>query len=237
MDLKEQELLGKDAGQHWYYQAKSELLAKLVGNTKEFKILDVGAGSCFFSRFLLQNELAVEATCIDPNFQDTDNEIINGKNLVKFKSVKKSDADIVIMMDILEHIGDDVALLREYVSKVDRGAVFVITVPAFMFLWSEHDNYLEHKRRYTLEMLKKTVHQAGLVPEKSFYFYSFVFPIALLLRLLNKWLTLGGKGSQLKKHSKITNWFLRNVCSFELKLPVFKYLFGLSVVCVCRKTV
>ena len=237
MDLKEQEILSEDANHHWYYQAKSKLLGKLVGNIDQPSILDVGAGSCFFSRFLLQHEHASKATCIDPNFQNTESETINGHPLKKFKSVKKSDADIVIMMDILEHVDDDVALLKEYVSKVDKGAVFVITVPAFMFLWSEHDNYLEHKRRYTLAMLNKTVLQAGLSPEKKFYFFSFVFPIALVMRLSNKLLGLGGKGSQLKKHSKFTNWILKSICSIELKLPVLRSLFGLSVVCVCRKTI
>ena len=54
------------------------------------------------------------------------------------------------MMDVLEHVSDDVGLVREYAKRAKPGTRFVVSVPAFMWLWSGHDVFLEHHRRYTL---------------------------------------------------------------------------------------
>jgi hypothetical protein len=53
-------------------------------------------------------------------------------------------------MDVIEHVEDDVGLVREYANKVAPGTRFITTVPAFMWLWSGHDVFLEYFRRYTL---------------------------------------------------------------------------------------
>src|SRR3546814_19735603 len=67
-------------------------------------------------------------------------------------------------MDVLEHVEDDAGLLRTYLDKAPPQAQAVITVPAFQFLWSHHDVFLEHHRRYTLKTLSRVVERAGAVP-------------------------------------------------------------------------
>ena len=52
-----------------------------------------------------------------------------------------------MIADVLEHVDDDLALLRQYAAKLGEGGRIVITVPAFSFLWSGHDVFLEHRRR------------------------------------------------------------------------------------------
>ncbi len=233
MDIKEAALLGETATDHWYYRSKAQAVERLLCGAAPRKLLDVGAGSGFFSRHLLANSSAVEAWCVDPNYS-TDNDIVeNGKNIHFRKSVGPVDADLVLLMDVLEHVDDDVGLLRDVVSKASRQATFLISVPAFQFMWSGHDEFLEHKRRYTLPQLERVVEAAGLHVQRGTYFFAAVFPAAMLLRLPRK--MFGGNlqpSSDMRVHSRAVNWLLFAVSSVELKLFRRNRWFGLTAFCV-----
>ena len=56
---------------------------------------------------------------------------------------------VILLMDVLEHVDDDVGLLRAYAEPARPGTRFIVSVPAFSWLWSAHDEFLEHRRRYT----------------------------------------------------------------------------------------
>lgn len=157
MDLKEENILGEMVNNHWYYRAKVAALLKAIKHIQPNYIVDVGAGSGFFSKKLLSSTIATEALCVDTSYSEERDEIANGKIIKYRKSISTTNADIVLMMDVLEHVDDDVNLLREYVEKVPVGTYFLITVPAFSFLWSGHDVYLDHKRRYTLNEIKSVI--------------------------------------------------------------------------------
>ena len=62
--------------------------------------------------------------------------------------------DIVTAMDVLEHTDDDLAALRELRRVCKPGGLLLATVPAYGFLWSEHDEALKHRRRYTAHELR-----------------------------------------------------------------------------------
>ena len=72
----------------------------------------------------------------------------------------------MLLMDVIEHIEDDVGLVGEYVNKVAPGTQFIATVPAFMWLWSGHDVFLEHVRRYTLPRIEQFFRR-GASPSNS----------------------------------------------------------------------
>ena len=104
MDLKETDILGGDISQHWYYRSKALAMAHLLGKSPILKILDVGAGSGFFSHHLLDNSNAQEAWCVDTSY-DADSDILqNGKPVHYRKSVSHSEADLILLMDVLEHV-------------------------------------------------------------------------------------------------------------------------------------
>ena len=69
---------------------------------------------------------------------------------------------------------------------MSRNTRFLISVPAFQFLWSGHDDFLDHKRRYTLHLLEKVLRNAGLKVKHGVYYFCIVFPIAATLRLAEK---------------------------------------------------
>ena len=76
MDLKEETILGADIGRHWYYRSKAAALRRMVAALDARRILDVGAGSGFFSRHLLAEGGAHSALCVDIGYaadRDEDN--------------------------------------------------------------------------------------------------------------------------------------------------------------------
>ncbi len=110
-----------------------------------------------------------------------------GKRLAFRGAVDESDADLVLMMDVLEHVEDDVGLVCEYADKVAYGTRFIVTVPAFMWLWSGHDIFLAHFRRYTLAGIEDVLRAAGLTVDRGCYFYASLLPLVALARRAERW--------------------------------------------------
>ncbi len=236
MDIKEAALLRENAADHWYYRSKARAVERLLRGTTPRTVLDVGAGSGFFSRHLLANSPAVEAWCVDLNYPADSDIVENGKSIHFRKSVERVDADLVLLMDVLEHVDDDVGLLRDAVGKTAAQATFLISVPAFQFMWSGHDVFLEHKRRYTLAELEHVVKSAGLRIRQSTYFFAAVFPAAMLVRLPRKLLgSTVQPASDMQVHSRPVNWLLNAVSSAELKFIARNRWFGLTAFCVATR--
>ena len=237
MDLKEEDILGEAVSEHWYYQSKASALLSYVKHLNPQSVLDVGAGSGFFSKELLKKTAVKEALCIDTSYPSDRNELVAGKSVLYRTHSGPVDVDLVLMMDVLEHVDNDVGLLCEYVDKVSAGTHFLITVPAFSFLWSGHDVFLGHKRRYTLKEIEKVAGKAGLIVERGSYSFGLVFPLAAVLRLLEG--VLGSRGhppsSQLKRHNPITNATLKGICSVDRLFLRINRLAGLSAFCLARK--
>ena len=179
---------------------------------------------------------AHEAWCVDVSYESDADSCEAGKDLYFRRSIESVDADLVLLMDVLEHVDDDVQLLKEYADKVPRGSRFLISVPAFQFLWSGHDDFLDHKRRYTLHQLKDVVASAGLRVKSGSYYFGMVFPIAATLRLAHKWRRNGGGAarSQLTRHHPLINITLATLCQSELPFMRLNRFAGLTVFCLAE---
>lgn len=236
MDLKETEILGDSISSHWYYRSKAQAVRQLLGDFKPSVILDVGAGSGFFSRHLLQHTTAGTAWCVDTSYTQDSHASLDGKSIHFRRTVDAMDADLVLFMDVLEHVDNDVELLSDYVQKVPRGAYFLISVPAFQFLWSGHDEFLEHKRRYRLQEIEGVAMRSGLKIQQGIYYFGAVFPIAATIRLLQKVLPTGTTArSQLSQHHPAVNGLLAALSHAELRVMGANRLAGLSAFCLARK--
>jgi len=235
VDLKEEGILGGEAGAHWYYRAKSAALIRMIDGLRPRSVLDVGAGSGFFSRAILSMPGTVSATCVDPGYAADRDELIGGKPLLFRRGVDRSEADLVLMMDVLEHVDDDIGLVREYAAKVPRGVRFVITVPAFMFLWSGHDVFLEHRRRYTLGRIEAVLRAGGLGVERGCYFYGALFPLAAASRLIGRLRRRAEPRSQLRRHGTLPNAALWWACRAELPFFRVNRLAGLTTMVLAVK--
>ncbi|ALI02843.1 methyltransferase domain-containing protein [Pseudomonas sp. FW306-02-F02-AA] len=235
MDLKETDILGSSIEQHWYYRSKAAATTRLLGNARVDRILDVGAGSGFFSHHLLTHTAATEAWCVDISYEADSDATTAGKPVHYRRSIDSVDADLVLLMDVLEHVDDDVGLLKAYVDKVSSGSRFLMTVPAFQFLWSGHDDFLEHKRRYTLPQLERVAREAGLTVKQGTYYFGAVFPIAATLRLLSQGAQPSSPRSQLKQHHPLVNTLLKTLCSIERPFMGANRLAGLTVFVLAQK--
>jgi SAM-dependent methyltransferase len=233
MDLKEEDILGAGIGRHWYYRSKAAALRRMVGGLDPRRILDVGAGSGFFSRHLLAESGAQSALCVDIGYPTDRDDSEAGKPVRYRRDTGPTDCDLVLMMDVLEHVDDDRGLVSHYAGKVPAGAHFLVTVPAFRFLWSGHDVFLEHKRRYRLGEFEAAMVDAGLKVVRGAYYFGFVFPLAAAVRLTPRNTT--EPRSSLKKHGALTNGILTTVCAAELPLFPVNRLAGLSAFVLARK--
>jgi SAM-dependent methyltransferase len=196
------------------------------------KILDVGAGSGWFSRRLLQRGIAGRAVCVDPGYPSERDELVDGHPLSFRRSVERVDADVVLLMDVLEHVEDDVALLSSYVRRAAPGTRFLLTVPAFQFLWSAHDVYLEHHRRYTLAQLRSVAHESGLRVVSAHYYFAAILPVAVVLRLFRRGRT--ADRSDMKPVPAWLNRILQWLLSAERNIMRANRAAGLTVVCYCE---
>lgn len=175
-----------------------------------------------------------EAWCIDNNYEENSSSVINDKKINFHISPPDIHPDLYIFMDVLEHIEDDVSFLSMFTKTARKNTYFFISVPAFPFLWSAHDEFLEHKRRYTLTGLEELVKKSGLTIMASHYYFAAVFPLAATLRIFSK-LFRPKPASQLKRHSPLVNKLLLNVSLPELAFSRYNRLFGLSILCLARK--
>ncbi len=239
MDIKEVSILGENAGRHWYYASKGRALLQLLKGLKVETVLDIGAGSGIFSRQLLDAGICRRAVCVDPAYRAEGVERHNDREIRFAPSPDQGPADIILMMDVLEHVDDDVALLRRSTARLRPHDQVVITVPAFQFLWSGHDEFLEHRRRYTRRQVEAVVRAAGLEPVKSGYFFGLLFPVAAIQRLFNKWRrksTPGPAKSALSTQGKAVNTILIAVHDLERRVMFpFNRLAGLTVFCLARR--
>ncbi|EJM05162.1 hypothetical protein PMI19_01644 [Pseudomonas sp. GM16] len=126
MDLKETDILGDAINEHWYYCSKAAATTRMLGKAPIKRILDVGAGSGFFSHHLLTHTDAREAWCVDISYPADSSATTAGKPVHYRRGIETIDADLVLLMDVLEHVDDDLGLLKMYVDKVPSGSRFLM---------------------------------------------------------------------------------------------------------------
>ena len=221
MDLKERQLLGEGAAQHWYYRAKSDALDRVIGDISG-TVLDVGAGTGFFSRHLLERG-AGKAVCVDPGYDADWDEEHAGRPLIFRRHAPGQPSGLILMMDVLEHVDDDVGLAAEYIGAARPGTRLVATVPALNWMWSAHDEFLGHRRRYTLPALRAVLRQAGLRVDGARYLYGLLLPVAAATRLPERLARRLGRpvpaASQMRPAGRVANTLLLAACQLEARLP------------------
>ena len=143
-------------------------------------------------------------------------------------------AEVVLLLDVIEHVDDDGAALAAARRAVAAGGLLVVTVPAYRWLWSGHDEVLGHRRRYTAAGLRAVVERAGFSVLRVSYFNSLLFPMVALVRL---WKGLrGDRGHDLRRPAAPLNRLLERVFAFERHLvPRVALPFGASLLLIGRR--
>jgi hypothetical protein len=239
MDLKEQEVLGAEIERHWYYVAKGRALRLLLDGVHVPELLDVGAGSGVFARQMLRCGVCRRAVCVDPNYANGFTGPRQSNSIVFRRSVDSITQSLILMIDVLEHVPDDLGLLRSYSDRAPSQALILVSVPAFQFLWSGHDAFLGHQRRYTLLEVENLVRRAGLQVVRGRYFFASLFPLIALLRLYHQRRLAAGRAqpaTALRRHSPLVNRALTCIHVLESStLFRINRLAGLSAFCLARR--
>jgi SAM-dependent methyltransferase len=176
---------------HWWYRGRRTVIERVVealGLSAYARILDAGCGS---GRNMV--ELARHGTVTGVELSQTSvelarargcGEVVDGSVL----DMPFADAsfDLAVSLDVIEHLDDDIAALRELRRVVRPGGALLVTVPAYQWLWSGHDVINHHRRRYTRRSMKRVAESAGWRQARTTYFNSLLLPVAMLLRILDR---------------------------------------------------
>ena len=229
---------GVDPKTHWYYRSKSVPLLELFRSLGPgpTDVVDLGAGSGYFSDALAeQRGRAVGAVYrVDSGYAAPSSSAAprTGRKLVQaLEPPETIQNSLILMMDVLEHVEDDAGFLHGIARRCRGENRVFITVPAFMSLWSGHDEFLGHKRRYRLAQLEKLVAGAGVKINASYYIFGAIFPAVWALRRLRG----AEQRSDLKPPPPLVGPLLEGLCRAEMPLRRLNRLFGLS--CVIEGTI
>jgi SAM-dependent methyltransferase len=185
MDLRE--VPGAPFQRHPWEKARADfflgvLRAHVRGN--ELAALDVGAGDGYFAdRLAAELPAVASVTGYDPNYPSHDPaSAVSAHTRVRLTASRPTQAfDVVVLLDVIEHIDDDRAAMRATVSDfVKRQAWLLASAPAHGWLYADHDRVLGHRRRYSAAELRALATDAGLtIVESGQLFASLLLPRAL----------------------------------------------------------
>lgn len=140
---------------------------------KNPQCVDIGAGDLYFASRLVPHTTKQIYAC-DAQFQEAPH-APQIKCLQHLEDIPDHTADVMFLLDVLEHIDNESPFLQSALTKLKPDGHLIITVPAFSFLFSEHDRFLKHYRRYNKKNLLRLLKDYPLSINHHFYFYSFLF--------------------------------------------------------------
>ena len=159
------------------------ILSPVQIKSEKTLILDVGSGDGFMSRGLFNQMPGTLVDGLDTFLQDDQIKALNAPDgsftfYNNYDDLPGRTYDIVLMLDVLEHVENDVGLLSSISElSMQEGAWAIVTVPAFQSLFSAHDRFLNHFRRYSLPQLRSLSSEAGLeIVESGYLFSSLLIP-------------------------------------------------------------
>ena len=208
--------------------------AKLPANAR---ILEIGCGTGHNLPMLAQFG-EVDAIEIDEAARDIASvrlgKPVGEAPLPELTGVERGAYDMVAVLDVVEHIEDDVGALKAMAECLKPGGAILIAVPAHQWMWSAHDVVNHHKRRYSKATLDAAIKQAGLKHNGLSWFNSLLFPAAVAARLAGK--LMGKDDSDDSPPPKLLNTIFEKVFRVERHLvgrvPLTP---GLSILTLARK--
>jgi SAM-dependent methyltransferase len=230
---------------NWWVEGRKKVVYDIIKkyakqSNGELRILDAGCGpggtTSFFSEFgqLYGTDFSTQALkhAIGKNLQNV------FKSDLTALPLQSEKFDIIIALDVIEHIENDLGVLKELKRILLQDGVLIITVPAFQFLWSEHDLAVSHVRRYSISSLTRILKESNFTISRISYFISFFFPFVVIYRILKKPNTKRkNPRPNAVKFPKNINIILKKLAFLENEiLKMMNLPFGVSIVCVAKKS-
>lgn len=227
-------------GEHWWFIGRRSIIANLirrqVSPRSGARILEVGCGTGS-NIHLLQQFGTVDA--VEPD--DSARALATSRSGVAVKGgllpngVELEDGayDLIVLLDVLEHIPDDREALTALRSKLRPNGRILLTVPAMPWLWSAHDAAHHHHRRYTGSTLLGVLRAGGYSVRYLSYFNTILFPLIVLARGVGK--LTGREGGDDAMPPAVLNRLLEKLFSAEsIWVGRFKFPVGVSLAVVAE---
>lgn len=233
---------------YWWFQGRKKILFRMIerfGLLKDgaARVLDIGCGTG-----LILEELNGRATAVGLDFshqalsfcrkRGLDN-LISGD--VSHLPIADSSLDLVLALDLFEHIKDDVSLIRDIHRILKPGGYLLATVPAHQYLWSRHDEALHHFRRYSYGGFRNLITGNGFSLRKYSFLITFTYLPILIFRIAQKMFRHFKPTTQRPKTHIIIlpesiNAALIRVLELEgLLLERMNLPIGVSLICIAQK--
>ena len=194
MDPAAYQEMAQTEARHWWFCGRRAIARSFIERLKlppSARILEIGSGTGGNLEMLAEfgEVFAME-------LDDTARQIALEKTGGRFPILSgrcpdnipfaEQQFDLICLFDVLEHIDEDTETLAAACARLAPGGRILVTVPACAWLWSRHDVFLHHKRRYSANELRAKILAAGLQALSLSYFNSLLLPLAILARLKDR---------------------------------------------------
>jgi ubiquinone/menaquinone biosynthesis C-methylase UbiE len=245
MDSLEYDKMYQLEESNWWYAGRRDLVLKMADKLskafteKPMNILDAGCGTGINLKYF--------QTIGDSVGLDISEDALGFSRVRRLPSLvcgsvdrlpfKSKVFDLVLALDVIEHIEDDSSAISEFYRVLRPGGSLIVTVPAFMSLWSDHDLAVHHKRRYALPEVRDILQSGGFRIERASYWNFFLFlPVFAIRRITRFSHSEPKKRTDLVELPPILNDFLLGLLKLESRMiRLFDLPIGISIICICKK--
>jgi SAM-dependent methyltransferase len=200
---------------HWWYRERRHLLAKAISGLTPGRALDIGAAGGGNTRVLRQH--GWDAIALEYGADGA--EVAHGRGLATLRGdatrlpLADASLDLVVAFDLLEHLEDDDAAVAEVRRVLKPTGTYLVAVPADPKLWSDHDEAVDHVRRYTRQGLLDLLDRGGFEVTDVRSWNVLLRPVVAMRRRTSS-------GSDLDDVHPLVNFGLRSIITAERYLPV-----------------
>lgn len=235
--------MAQTEAEHWWFVGRRQIIASVLLNlfpSNNIDVLEVGSGTG--GNLVMLSEFG-HVTAVEKNAwaaQYTQNKFGKDINVLSVDFFELDLAgrqfDLICAFDVLEHLQDDVSALRRMTDMLTKNGRIVLTVPAYQWLWSRHDQNLHHYRRYSRNELVKKINQLPLEIEFISYFNFLLFPLAVCLRVVDALLVKDWSSQTSYTNSFLNRTLLKIFASERYLLRYIRFPLGLSLLAVLRNS-
>ncbi len=225
------------------------ILEKRLKHRDDLRVLDIGCGDAYIAAELQKHIVfksydGIDTYLVDAHIEKLSKPEANITFHNTYDDLKKEYYNLIFFLDVIEHVEDDYKFLKDILKEYGaHEALIMITAPAFNFLFSAHDTFLGHYRRYRLKKLITLIHGVRLKLLSSGYMFLSLIPVRLLFLYYEKLVqsqTFQKRGAGHWKHGKIISKIIELFLMFDNKILLYfnKLGFkapGLTVWALCKK--